>query len=217
MMKKVFLIILLLMTVACQKEEEKEISNVEEPKKELVEPVKEEYVDTNPIKVGLYNKGKLINEMNFKFKDKTDITALEVVFTDISDLKSTNLKENFNKYYQMYDNIKDYKIGFYIELEANGEKLENLLLNPDNMHKLHPYLYLYLYDGVHAKGRYTHLTMDDLKDDTIYSTIKLFLFQKSNEITSPIKLTVFTYKDENDFLDGHYRGNSKHTVTIYNK
>ena len=53
--------------------------------------------------------------------------------------------------------------------------------------------------------------------DTVFSSIKLYLHNKTNEITSPITLTAFTYKDDNDFLDGHYRGNSKYTITIYNK
>ena len=59
--------------------------------------------------------------------------------------------------------------------------------------------------------------MDDVKDDTIYSSIKLYLHKQSIEITSPITLTVFTYKDDNDFIDGHYRGNSKYSITINNK
>ena len=59
--------------------------------------------------------------------------------------------------------------------------------------------------------------MDQVKDDTIYSSIKIYLHQQTKEITSPITLTVFTYKDDNDFIDGHYRGNSKYTLTIYNK
>ena len=40
---------------------------------------------------------------------------------------------------------------------------------------------------------------------------------QSKDIISPITLTVFTYKDDNDFIDGHYRGNSYHTITIENK
>ena len=54
-------------------------------------------------------------------------------------------------------------------------------------------------------------------DNTIYSSIKLYLHKDTKTITSPITLTVFTYKDENDFIDGHYRGNSKYTITINNK
>ena len=91
------------------------------------------------------------------------------------------------------------------------------MLNPKNQHKIYPYLYAYLYDDIHSSGYYSHVAMEDVKDDTIYSSIKLYLHNNSEEITSPITLTVFTYKDDNEFLDGHYRGNSKYTITIYNK
>ena len=39
--------------------------------------------------------------------------------------------------------------------------------------------------------------------------------EAGTSITSPIELTVFTYKDENDFDSfNHYRGNSSYTITI---
>ena len=40
---------------------------------------------------------------------------------------------------------------------------------------------------------------------------------KINDITSDIELTAFTYLDDNDFLDGNYRGNSKFTTIIKKK
>ena len=219
-MKKIFFIVIcLLLICGCEKEEEKkeEITNNNTPEEKIEEKVPE-YVDTNPIKVALYNYGKRVDTYDVSFKDGKDLCALEVVFTDIPDLGGTKLKDNFWKYYNMYEeDISKYKIGFYLEFDANGEKIENLVLDPSTMYKAGPYIYTYLYDGIHAKGRYTHLLMEDLKEDTIYSTIKIFLYQKAKEITSPISLTVFTYKDENDFQDGHYRGNSKHTVIINNK
>ena len=220
-MKKLLMILCIFLLVGCEEKKKKKEEIKEKEvnyQEEIKEPEPPKYVDTNPIKVGLYNYGKLIDNVDVSFKDSKDLCALEVVFSDIPDLGGTNLKNNWKKYYDMYEeDISGYKIGFYIEFEANGEKIENLLLDPSNAYKAGPYIYAYLYDGVHAKGRYTHLSMEDLKDDTIYSTIKIFLYQKAKEITSPISLTVFTYKDENDFIDGHYRGNSKHTVTITNK
>lgn len=217
-MKKILLITLLFLTFGCGKEIEEQKENkeekIEEKEEEIIEDV---YVDDNPIKVGLYTNGKLVHTYKASFKDKTDIATFNIVFTNEENLGSTNIKNNWNKYYKQYENIDNYKIGFLIEMEADGEKLENLILDPSNQHKLHPYLYAYLYDGVHATGRYTHLTMKDLKDNTIFSGIKLYLHHETNRISSPIKLTVFTYKDENDFIDGHYRGNSFYTIEIEKK
>ena len=146
------------------------------------------------------------------------IEAWNILFTNEEKVtKNGNFKNTWKKYYDQYEDIKDYKIGFELSVDINGETQTNLLLNPKNQHKIYPYLYAYTYDDIHNSGYYSHVTMDTLKDDTVFSSIKLYLHNKTNEITSPITLTAFTYKDDNDFLDGHYRGNSKYTITIYNK
>ena len=65
---------------------------------------------------------------------------------------------------------------------------------------------------------YSHITKDDYKDDTIFSSIKLYMADKGTEITSPIILEVFTYDGEEDFDEkGHYRGISNHILRINNK
>ena len=213
-MKKIFLIIFILMAIGCQKEE------VKEPEKEVTPTptiTATPYLDTNPIKVGIYKDGKLLTEYNKKFKSRSDIAIFNIVFTNEEKLPNKSFKTLWKEYYDKYDNIGEYKIGFEIEVEINGEKKVNVMLNPENQHKIYPYLYAYLYDDIHNSGYYSHVTMETVKDNTIYSSIKLYLHDKTNEITSPITLTVFTYKDDKDFVDGRYRGNSKYTITINNK
>ena len=215
-MKKMIILLLLFISLGCTNTEIDSFSNtINESIDNMVQ--EPSYVDTNPIKVGLYQNGKLVHDMNINYQDRTDIAVFNIVYSNEEDLGSTNLKDNWNKYYKQYENIDDYKIGFYIELEENGKKYDNLLLNPSNQHKLDPYLYLYLYDGIHQTGRYSHLTMKDIKDDTIYTTIKLYMHLNSKDVTSPITISVFTYKDDNDFLDGKYRGNSIYTVKMNKK
>ena len=215
-MKKVLLLILLILAIGCTRNDIDNFTNtVNDALTSTYE--KSEYIDNNPIKVGLYQKNKLVKELNVKYKDRTDIAVFDVYYTNEETLDSSNTKVNWNKYYKEYENIDEYKIELYESFKANGNEYENLHLNPQTQHKLHPYLYLYLYDAVHQTGRYSHLTMNDIKDNTIYTTIKLFLLSKSNEIESPITFSVFTYKDENDFIDGKYRGNSIYTIQINNK
>ena len=215
-MKKIYLLLLIFIITGCTDNEIDSFTNTINDSLDtmLKEP---EYVDTNPIKVGLYQNNKLVHDLNINFKDRTDIAVFNVFFTNKDKLESNNIKDNFNKYFNEYKDINDYKIGFYVEFEANGKKYENLHLNPETQHKLNPYLYLYLYDAVHQKGRYSHLTMNDINDDTIYTTIKLYMHLNSKEITSPITFSVFTYKDDNDFINGKYRGNSIYTITLNNK
>lgn len=212
-MKKIFLVLILLFMVGCSKEEEIVIND---PTPTPI-PTPTPYVDTNPIKVGIYKDGKLITEYNKKFKSRSDIAIFNIVFTNDEKLPNKSFKTLWKEYYDKYENIDEYKIGFELRVDINNEEQVNVMLDPKNMTKIYPYLYAFLYDDIHNSGYYSHVTMDTLKDNTIYSSIKLYLHDKTNEITSPIKLTVFTYKDENDFVDGIYRGNSKYTITIYNK
>ncbi len=208
------------MMVGCAKEDQEEIERISDlinnPTPEVTEEPK--YVDTNPIKVGIYKDYKLVHEYNTKFKDQTDIAIFNIIFSDEEKIaKNKDFKNTWKKYFNQYEDIDEYKIGFEIDVDINGERQENIMLNPKNQHKIYPTLYAYLYDDIHNSGYYSHVTMDTLKDNTIYSSIKLYLHKETKNITSPITLTVFTYKDDNDFIDGHYRGNSKYTITINNK
>lgn len=219
-MKKIFLLILMILLVGCAKEDKEEIeriSNLVNNPEPTVEPTPS-YVDTNPITVGLYKDYSLVHEYNTKFKNQTDIAIFNVVFTNEEKItKEGSFKNTWKKYYDNYTDISEYKIGFEISFDVNGEHKETMMLDPKNQYALDPYLYPYLYDDIHNSGSYSHVTTKDVKDDTVYSSIKLYLHQKTSEITSPITLTVFTYKDDNDFVDGHYRGNSSYTITINNK
>ena len=44
---------------------------------------------------------------------------------------------NYQKYYKEYDNIDNYKTGFYISFEAEGKKLEQLVLETTRKCNLH--------------------------------------------------------------------------------
>ena len=218
-MKKIVLLIIILLTIGCSNEE---IDNFKNIISDSLENAHQEptYVDDNPITVGLYHNGKLVHDYYGKFYDDHDLATFNVIYSNEENLGSTNLKKNWKKAYEKYQDIAKYKIGFLMEFEADGKKLENLILDPSAKYVTSPYIYIYLYDGIHQKDGawYTHLEKKDINENTIYSSIKLYMCEQTKKITSPIKLTVFTYKDETDFdIFNHYRGNSKYTITIYNE
>ena len=178
------------------------------------------YVDNNPIKVALYEDDHIIKSYHTTLKNLKDIAVFNVYYTNKEKLDSTNIKYNYQKYYKEYDNIDNYKTGFYISFEAEGKKLEKLVLDPTSEYIFSPYLYIYLYDDINqVPGTfYSHLLEKDMKDNTIISSIKLFLAQEGEKITSPITLTVFTYDSDDDFTeDNHYRGISSYTIKIETK
>jgi hypothetical protein len=212
-MKKLLLILcIFLLITGCKKEEE-----IVTPTDDIPEPVVEEYTDDNPVLVGLYKNGKLLNDISRPLANHQDIDVFDVYFTNDDDTGDTNTKRNFKKYLANYENPEQYKIGFYISFMVDDKLYEATYTNPDHMYKLTPYLYIYLYDDVHqADGSwYSHLEAKDVNEDTVYSSIKLYAAQEGAKINSPITLTVFTYDTDDDFdEDGKYRGKSMYTINI---
>ena len=219
-MKKGLLIILcIFLLVGCTNQKEENKVDIIENTTVIDEPV-ETYKDDNPIKVGLYIDGKLLNELNKEFIDSQDLAVFDVYFTDEENVGTGSTKYLFNKYYNNYENIDNYKIGFEVSFDADNKHYEKVVLDPDVEFALSPYVYIYLYDDIHqADGSwYSHVTKDDYKDNTIFSSIKLYISGWSYQISTPITLKVFTYDGEEDFdEEGHYRGDSSHTVVINNK
>lgn len=221
-MKKIFLIIsLLLILTGCNNTHHETATNTYIPK-ELVNEKGEEnkYIDDNPIKVSLYENNKKIKSYNTTLSNFKDIAVFNIYFTDIDILEEKNIKDNYQLYYNQYKDIDNYKTGFYIEFEVENNKIEKLILDPSAKHSMTPYLYVYLYDDINQTPGtyYSHLEQEDMKENTIFSSIKLFLAQEGEKITSPITLTVFTYDNEEDFTEENkYRGNSSYTITIETK
>ena len=78
-MKKLILIILcLFLTIGCNKKDDIVNDNNEENKQEVTK-VEDTYIDDNPIKVGLYMDGKLINEYNTTIVDGEDIPKIILI------------------------------------------------------------------------------------------------------------------------------------------
>ena len=219
MKKTIYIIMILLLLTGCNKNMTN--ANIDKTNNEPVKdipstPPTPTYIDKNPIIVGLYQNGKLVKDINVTIRNAEDIGSFDVYFTNESDVGGTNTKNNFNKYLNNYENTNKYKIGFYIYYETLNGKKEATILGPGE-YKVAPYIYTYLYDDIHQPDGawYSHVEENQVKEDTIYSSIKLYAAERTNEITSPITLTVFTYDGLDDFdEEGKYRGDSKYTINI---
>ena len=224
-MKKIIaLLIAIILITGCTNK--KEIND--SPKEEIKEPIKEEveikdeYVDTNPIKVGLYiySNGKrfLAHEYVSAWPIYTDINGFTAYFSNEEVISNLRLQTVWKSLYNNYTNIDSYKIGYHIKFSTKDGDFSQTILKPSDDKNIYDYIQVYLYDDIHQDSSfYSHMTDDMIKDNTIFTTIKLTTSTKINDITSDIELTAFTYLDDNDFLDGNYRGNSKFTTIIKKK
>lgn len=215
-MKKAFvLIVCLLLLSGCNKTKDTKKIKKETKKTEIVEDVPS-YNDDNPIKIAFYENNKILEEYNTTATPMTDINVFSVLFTNDEDV-SGNYKILFNNYYNQYENKEKYKIGYYIKFNVEDKIVEKTIVDPTSTYDLNPYMYVYLYDDIHqADGAfYSHVKEEDVKEDTLYTSIKLFMVGEIANVISPITLEAFTYDSDDDFDDnGNYRGNSKYSIEI---
>ena len=144
-MKKYLVLLILLFIITGCANEEKEV--VEEPKTEPTTIPVPAYTDDNPIKVGLYIKGKLISEYTTSYANDKDIVSMDVYFTDENDVGSSNTKYNFKKYYNNYEDIDKYKIGFYVSFETGDKHNEKVIPI---------YSYIYILSDYFSNGMYRY-------------------------------------------------------------
>lgn len=211
-MKKILIIVILLFTLTSCTKKPNDPINLDDTLNINIST----YKDDNPIKVGLYVDEYLSKEYTTTKTNMQDITVFNIYYTNKEKLENNYIKYNFNKYYNEYENIDKYKIGFIISFSVNDKTYREQILTPDCEYLFAPYIYIYLYDDIHQTPNtwYSHLLKEEVNDDTIYSSIKLFKADHANEITSPITLSVFTY-DKDDFDNNHnYIGSSIYTTTI---
>ena len=216
-MKKICVIIVFLILLSgCSKNNEKNIHKEIEKKTEIVEDIPN-YKDNNPVKIAFYENGKILKDYSTSPKPETEIGVFSVLFTNDNEINNTNFKTAFNNYYNQYENKEKYKIGYYIKFNVGDKIIEKTITDPTSIFSLTPYLCVYLYDDIHQPDGawYSHVEEADVKENTLYTSIKLFMVEDINKITSPIILETFTYDSEDDFDEnGNYRGNSKYSIEI---
>jgi hypothetical protein len=225
-MKKKFicLLILLLIIVGCGKEEKKE--NVEEkttptptstPEPTITQEPTPQYIDLNNTPIAIYRNNKKVVEFKDSFRISKDM-ALFRIYPSTEEYISFSGQSFHNKFNE-YNTSGNLKIGFNLKYDIeDGRHVSQNVLHVSDAYAYEGYILEFLYDDYDLNKNnkiYSHVEIDQEKDDTIFSSIKLYPQAAYPEITSKILLTVFTYDSEDDFDENNeYRGNSKYTITI---
>lgn len=216
MKRYLFITVMLFLLVGCTNPEIKKI----EIKNKIITPKIE---DENEIVCALYKsegeKRVLAKEINEKWVVNKDINVLTMIPTIEETLPKENIKDQFYKYFNNYKNSSNYKIGYQISFEIDNERdFSQTILKPEDTASFYDYVQVYLYDDISNAGKSFYSHVEKMEDNTLLTSIKLTGSTYINNITSPIELTVFTYKDEKDFnKENKYIGKSMYKVIINNK
>lgn len=224
-MKKIIIIGLLLLTGCSINEKKETINEIENDDSRKVEKeTVPDYIDDNPIKLGLFlydnnyhNKEVLEDAYYTDFISGKDIGSFEVFLTDDKVVDGSSFKNVWNKYYNNYEDITNYKIGFNVKFMLyDGNHYSSNFLSPD-IFRYNEYFYVYLYDDIHQEDGKIYSHLENMEDNTLITSIKLFAVDGIDNVESII-LNVFTYDSDDDFDEnGDYRGNSIYAIRIKRK
>ena len=215
-MKRVYIVLLCLVLITgCSTTKSKKVEKKKQEKKQVVE-VKEVYKDENNMPIGFYENNKKITTKKVVFEVGRDLGVFQIFPS------SDDSIENWNHFYDewsKYDSEHKVKIGYNVSFSTtDGKNISYNILSPTYPKEYDSYMMPFLYDDYSNRGKswYSHIEEDEYNDNTFMTSIKLFANGDISNISSDIKLTVFTYDTEDDFdpETKEYRGNSKSTLTL---
>ncbi len=240
-MKKIFLVSLLAIVmcfglVGCNKsEKEKEDKNELNEKKDknetnekeeqtetisIDEPSVIEYEDFNNTPIAIYRNNKKVTEYQGRIEGGKDVAMFKVFPSTDDNLSfSGSFGEFFKKKWDEYNTTGTLKIGYNLTYDIeDGRHFSHTIKHVEDNYMYEGYIFIFLYDDYDLainKKIYKHVDIDEEKDSTLFSSIKLYGGGAASEIITKVYLTVFTYDTDDDFDEnGEYRGNSKYTITI---
>ena len=208
-----FLLILCFMGCSFVREESRKVDV-----KDVIHNIEEPRVDDKNILVGLYLDGKLVNSYESSFPKLSDMVSFDVYYSRDEVLGNGSQKERWNSYYQNYEDIDDYRVGFRIQFKTDKEEFDKYIFNPGDVESFFNYIQIYLYDDIHQDGSfYSHVSKEEFNDSVIFTSIKLTGSVYIDEVISPVILSVFVYNKSDIDSNGKYIGSNLYKIEIIRK
>ena len=217
MKNKIILILIIIVLAGCSTKKEVKVKANTIIDKDIKEEEKVEdvYVDNNPIKLSLYVDKKKISEYISPMTIYKDIVSLECYYTEDNNIINGKFKDVFNHYYNNYQDIDSYRIGYHIKFNTTDGEITKYIYRPSDVESFFNYIQVYLYDDVHQESSYySHVTNEEYNDTTLLTSIKLTASMYIDRVNSDIEIIAFTYKKEDINDKQEYIGKSQYKVLI---
>lgn len=180
-----------------------------------------------PDAIGLYlttrpGNRELVTAFKGKWVRGRDIAVFNAFASQEKVLKG-DYRKVFNACWNKYPAAKDYKIGYCLSFTLKSSEVVTLnIRSPKGAPKdpkkyFYQFIEVYLYDGIHINGWYSHLVESKMKKHYLMTYIKVTAGRKISEVVSA-RLTAFVYKDDKDFDPdtGSYIGPTSYEISIDN-
>mgnify|MGYP007069850116 CR=1 FL=1 len=224
-MRKVYFMCFILcffLCVGCTHKEKSSIKSVDlEEVKHDTEEVST-YQDLNQTPISFYklegNTLKKISSISGDFEGMDDVLFVQIYPSDEEEITLTgDFATDYYQQWMSYYEKNPIHLGFSLEFSLNnGESIFYNIYNPSDAMSHWEYFMAYLYDDYINRGRsfYSHIEENEFTSSSFITAFKLQCGPSCFDISSVVSLNVFTYDDDLDFLDDHYRGNSQSSLSI---
>lgn len=180
---------------------------------------------SGPNVIGLYVKDKnagvrrlVQGSYRCPWQEQQDIACFEAFASQERTISLGWYRAVWDPYWRAFSESAAYKVGYALELTyVSGEVQTQMILGPKDTGAFWPFVEIYLYDDVNQpEGQwYSHLTEEDMQDETLCSSIKLTPGADIEKVAT-MNLTVFTYRSQAEFHkdDGSYLGFNRYSIDI---
>lgn len=181
------------------------------------EPTPEVYIPVNLYAPDSDNVRHKLTEYVSNWKRGKDIDCFEALVSDSDKLTGKNFLTIAKETWGTLPDPYAMRIGYTLRYTlADGSEISMQILSPKDITHTE-YVECYLYDDVHSKGFYTHLSESGMKDDTLITSIKITCGEKIEQVQE-MWLGTFLYDSPDKFdANGKYIGSWKSEIHIRRK
>ena len=228
-----------LIFTACGKDKEEttpEETTPEEATSEEEITTAEQIANDMPVSIYYMNYGASTAEKITRFNDPwdpdQDLAIFGVFNSDEDVLEFSSEKWAHKDLWDAVETSDNYKIGYEISFDVDGEHKIITILEPRDVEKapelfmgdwdseeITGYMGVWLYDDVNQEDGawYSHVTPEEYNNDTLLTSIKLRPTYDADEISN-FKLKAFSYSSSKEFdSEGHYCGGYGYEIDINNR
>lgn len=181
------------------------------------EPTPEVYIPINLYAPDSNNVRHKLTEYVSNWRQGKDIDCFEALVSDSDQLTGKNFLAIAKETWGTLPDPYAMRIGYTLRYTLDdGSEVSMQILSPKDITHTE-YVECYLYDDVHSKGFYTHLSESGMKDDTLITSIKITCGNKIAQVQE-MWLGAFLYDSQDKFdADGKYIGSWKSEIHIRRK